>query len=129
MVAQAFFRKVRYITLVNLLVTDDLFPKRVPLYDRHNPINAKVLMPEYLTCEDKSREVAEHVIEWLTDPAKRAKRVAQLAGLKEIVGHGGASRRAADYILHELERAARPPVLRTHFPFAARHEEACRGAA
>ena len=26
---QKFFRKVRYITLVNLLVTDDLFPKKV----------------------------------------------------------------------------------------------------
>ena len=23
-------------------------------------------MPEYLTCEDKSRQVAEHVVEWLT---------------------------------------------------------------
>jgi lipid-A-disaccharide synthase len=129
MFVQPFFRKVRYITLVNLLVTDDLFPKRAPLYDPTNPIDANVLMPEYLTCEDKSREVAGHVIEWLSDPAKRAERVAQLAALKEVVGHGGASRRAADYILHELDLAARPAVLRTHFPFAARLEEASRGAA
>jgi lipid-A-disaccharide synthase len=129
MAVQPFLRKVRYITLVNLLVTDDLFPKQVPLYDPSNPIDAKVLMPEYLTCEDKSREVAGHVIEWLTNPARRAERVAQLAALKETVGHGGASRRAADYILHELDQGARPPVLRTHFPFATRLEEASRGAA
>jgi lipid-A-disaccharide synthase len=129
MVVQSFFRKVRYITLVNLLVTDDLYPKRVAVYDPNNPIDAKVLMPEYLTCEDKSREVAAHVIEWLTDPAKRAERVAQLAALKEIVGHGGASLRAADYILHEMDRTAQLITLRPHFPFAARLEEASRGAA
>ncbi|HEY4235496.1 MAG TPA: lipid-A-disaccharide synthase [Lacipirellulaceae bacterium] len=129
MFVQSFFRKVRYITLVNLLVTDDLYPKRVAIYDPNSPIDAKVLMPEYLTCEDRSCDVAEHVVEWLTEPAKRAERVAQLAGLKEIVGHGGASRRAADYILHELDRVVHPPVLRTHFPFAEALEEASRGAA
>jgi lipid-A-disaccharide synthase len=129
MVVQSFFRKVRYITLVNLLVTDDLYPRRVAVYDPQNPIDAKVLMPEYLTCDDKSRDVAGHVIEWLTDSAKRAERVAHLAALKEVVGHGGASHRAADYILHELDSAMRPAELRTHFPFAARLEDATRGAA
>ena len=57
MFVQTFFRKVRYITLVNLLVTDDLFPKRVAsLRSETIPIDAKVLMPEYLTCEDRSRK-------------------------------------------------------------------------
>jgi lipid-A-disaccharide synthase len=129
MAVQSFFRKVRYITLVNLLVTDDLYPKRVAFYNPNDPIDAKVLMPEYLTCEDKSRDVAEHVIQWLTDPAKRIERVAQLAALKEVVGHGGASRQAADYILGELENLKQRPALRTHFPFAARLEQASRGAA
>lgn len=126
---QSFFRKVRYITLVNLLVTDDLFPKKVATYDPHDPVDAKVLMPEYLTYEDKSAEVAEHVVEWLTDPAKRAARVAQLAELKEQVGYGGASKRAADYLLAELGRRAVRPAPRTHFHFATRLEEAARGAA
>ena len=58
---QRFFRKVRYITLVNLLTTDDLFPKRVATYDPDDPVDAGVLMPEYLTCEDKSQQVAGHV--------------------------------------------------------------------
>lgn len=126
---QRFFRKVRYITLVNLLVTDDLFPKQAALYDPRDPADAKVLMPEYLTCEDKSRQVAEHVIEWLTDPAKRAARIAQLAELKQQVGYGGASKRAADYMLGELDRVGHRPIPRTHFPFDTRLEEAARGAA
>ena len=100
---QKFFRKVRYITLVNLLTTTICFPKRVATYDPNDPVDAHVLMPEYLTCEDKSEQVAAHVIEWLTDPAKRSARVAQLAELKEHVGHGGASQRAADYMLNELD--------------------------
>ncbi len=126
---QKFFRKVRYITLVNLLVTDDLFPKQVALYDPNDPADAKVLMPEYLTCEDKSPQVAAHVVEWLTDPSKCSARIAQLSALKEQVGYGGASKRAADYMLHELTRIAERPTPRTHFPFVTRLEEAARGAA
>ncbi len=125
---QKFFRKVRYITLVNLLTTDDLFPRRVATYDPVDPVDAHVLMPEYLTCEDKSQQVAEHVIEWITEPAKRERRVAQLAELKERVGHGGASSRAADYIVDTLTNQA-SPRLRTHFAFDTRLEEATCGAA
>ena len=125
---QRFFRKVRYITLVNLLTTDDLFPKRVAVYDPDDPVDAGVLMPEYLTCEDRSQQVAQHIVEWLSDPAKRATCITQLAGLKERVGSGGASCRAADYLIAELEKRSRP-ALRTHFPFAAELERASRGAA
>jgi lipid-A-disaccharide synthase len=125
---QRFFRKVRYITLVNLLTTDDLFPKRVAVYDPDDPVDAGVLMPEYLTCEDRSQQVAQHIVEWLSDPAKRTTRITQLAGLKERVGYGGASCRAADYLIAELEKRSRP-ALRTHFPFDAELERANRGAA
>jgi lipid-A-disaccharide synthase len=125
---QTFFRKVRYITLVNLLTATDLFPKRVATYDPTDPVDAHVLMPEYLTCEDKSREVAGHVIEWLTNPATRTSRVAQMAELKEQVGHGGASQRAAQHILHVLESRQRP-ALRTHFPFREAAEHFARDAA
>lgn len=126
---QYYLRKVRYITLVNLLVADELFPKRVTPYDPNDPADAKVLMPEYVSCDDKSQKLANHVIEWLTDPAKRAERVRQLAALKEVVGNGGASRRAADYMLREMDAAKAPRRLRTHFPFALRMDEAARGAA
>jgi lipid-A-disaccharide synthase len=125
---QTFFRKVRYITLVNLLTTDDLFPQEVATYDPADPADAGVLMPEYLTYEDKSGQVAAHLVQWLTDPAERGRIVSELSALKEQVGHGGASRRAADYLLNELHR--RPaPVLRTHWPRTHMLEGAQRGAA
>ena len=90
--------------------------------------DAHVLMPEYLTCGDKSAEVAAHVVEWLTDSAKRVTRIAQLAELKDRVGHGGASRRAADYMLNLLE-SRQKPVLRTHLPLSATGPDAVRDAA
>lgn len=100
--AQRFFLKVKYITLVNLLSTDELFPKDVTLFDPSQPDADRVLFPEYLTCEDKSSEIASHVVEWLTDREKRDARIADLARLKAQVGHGGASSRAAEYILNAL---------------------------
>jgi lipid-A-disaccharide synthase len=113
---QTFFRKVRYITLVNLLTATDLFPKRVATYNPSDPVDVHVLMPEYLTCQDKSRELAGHVIEWLTRPETRTQRVSQLTALKERVGHGGASLRAADYMLEVLD-SRRKVALRTHYAF------------
>jgi lipid-A-disaccharide synthase len=125
---QQFFRKVRYITLVNLLTTDELFPDRVAVYDPNDPADAGVLLPEYLTCTDKSRQLAAHIVEWLTQPAKRAARVLQLATLKERVANGGASRQAADYLLNELDRQP-SRTLNTHSSFVNQAEQAIRGAA
>lgn len=98
------FRKVRYITLVNLLTADDPFRERAPgIYDPEDPRDAHVLMPEYLTCQDKSAQLAEHVVAWLTDDEKRRRTVRQLKELKSQIGQGGASRRAARYIGRLLE--------------------------
>jgi lipid-A-disaccharide synthase len=113
---------------VNLLTAADLFPKKVSTYNPGDAVDAHVLMPEYLTCEDKSEQVANHVIEWLYQPAKCTARVAELAALKEHVGHGGASRRAADYVLDALSARSRP-ALRTHYSFATPVENAMRDAA
>jgi len=111
---QGFFRKVKYITLVNLLTADELFPQDVTPYDPSQPGAEKVLFPEYLTCEDRSEQLAGHVIEWLADDARRRERVRQLVQLKVRVGHGGASRMAADYILKALD--AEPRIIpRPHF--------------
>ncbi len=101
---QGFFRKVKYITLVNLLATDGLDSEDITPFDPSQPDADRVLFPEYLTCEDKSAQIAAHVIEWLTDDEARRRRVEALAALKERVAHGGASRRAADYILAEIGR-------------------------
>jgi lipid-A-disaccharide synthase len=99
------FRKVKYITLVNLLSTGELYPADLSPYDPSQPGAEKVLFPEYLTCEDKSAAVAGHVIQWLKDPAILARQIAALEQLKAEVAHGGASARAAEYILRELSRS------------------------
>ncbi|MEE9602328.1 MAG: lipid-A-disaccharide synthase [Thermoguttaceae bacterium] len=96
---QSMVRKVRYITLVNLLTAEDPFAERTAgIYHPEDPRDAHVLMPEYLTCEDRSADLAEHVVTWLTDEAKYAAVEQSLAELKERVGQGGASQRAAQYI-------------------------------
>ncbi|MGO9113042.1 MAG: lipid-A-disaccharide synthase [Thermoguttaceae bacterium] len=100
------FRKVKYITLVNLLSTGELYPADLSPYDPSQPGAEKVLFPEYLTCEDKSAAVAGHVIEWLRDPAALARQISALEQLKAEVAHGGASARAAKYILRELTESS-----------------------
>ncbi len=107
---QGFFRKVKYITLVNLLATDGLECEDLAPFDPSQPDAERVLFPEYLTCEDKSAQLAGHVVEWLTDPAARAKRVEALAALKARIAHGGASSRTAEYILRELGRGPEAEV-------------------
>ena len=108
------FRRVKYITLVNLLTTDELFPKDTTPYDPDSSDEEHVLFPEYLTCEDKSQQLAKHIVSWLTDPPQRARLVERLQALKTEVAQGGASSTAASYILDQL--AARPTrQLRPHF--------------
>ena len=93
---------VPYITLVNLLVCDDLAPKNPQPYDPDRADADKALFPEYPTRVDKSHYLARHLIEWLGDDAKHQRLVARLAQLKDEVSHGGASQRASEYILRAL---------------------------
>jgi lipid-A-disaccharide synthase len=104
--AQKHFRKVKYITLVNLLSTGELYPADLSPYHPSQADAEKVLFPEYLTCEDKSADVAGHLIQWLRDPAALARQTAALEKLKAEVAHGGASARAAEYILGILRPGA-----------------------
>ncbi len=111
---QSFFRRVKYITLVNLLTADELFPDDVTPYDPDSPGDRHALFPEYLTCLDRSERLARHVIDWLADEPRRRQLIGDLARLKRRVGHGGASRRASEYILQALGRS--PAVVpRPHF--------------
>lgn len=111
---QGFFRKVKYITLVNLLAAEDPFSEDLTPYDPNQEDADRVLFPEYLTCEDKSSQIAAHIIEWLTKAEVRERRVAALTELKTQVAHGGASRHAAEYILNTLA-AAPTSGSRPHF--------------
>ncbi|MDZ4658287.1 MAG: lipid-A-disaccharide synthase [Bythopirellula sp.] len=97
--AQRFLRKVRYITLVNLLTAKEPFVEgQAGHYDPADPRDAHVLMPEYLTCEDRTADLAGHIVEWLQSDAALQKNVQGLAELKARIGQGGASLRAAGYI-------------------------------
>lgn len=99
------FRKVRYITLVNLLTAEDPSTARpAAAYDPTDPRDAHVLMPEYLACEDKSAQLAGHCIEWLTDADARWRRVAALRQVRDRFAKGGASDQAAEYIAAALHQ-------------------------
>ena len=111
---QEWFRKVKYITLVNLLNADELFPDDITPFDPSQPDADRVLFPEYLSSQDESARIAAHLIEWLTDRDKREDRVAELARLKAEVAHGGAADQAARYILDVI--GGEPvPVPQPHF--------------
>ena len=111
---QKLFVKVKYITLVNLLHADELLPEGITPYDsRQVDVHPRALFPEYLTYEDKSPQIAGHVIEWLTDDVARRRLETELSKLRDKVAHGGASKAAAAYIFEQLDR--RRPVPRPHF--------------
>jgi len=96
---QWMLRKVRYITLVNLLTAEDPFADRTAgIYDPDDSRDQHVLMPEYLTYGDRTTELAEHVAGWLTDESLYADIQTKLAQLKSEVAQGGASERASEYI-------------------------------
>jgi lipid-A-disaccharide synthase len=101
---QSWFRRVRYITLVNLLATDDIFFGASQTAGAKTAADEPPLFPEFVTCTDKSAEMARQIVAWLVHRDERARLVARLDALKGQVAHGGASGRAATYILAELDR-------------------------
>jgi lipid-A-disaccharide synthase len=124
------FRRVKYITLVNLLAAGELFPADTTPYDPDSPTADEALFPEYLTCQDKSPQLARHVVEWLTDRPKRQRLVERLERLRAEVGHGGAAAAAAEYIVGALNQ--RPVLtLPPHYipPGAAAEHPAQKSAA
>jgi lipid-A-disaccharide synthase len=77
------FQKCRYISLVNLLADEELYP-------------------EFLTSRDESAAVAGHVLRWLDDPAARGELVAKLSALRDRAAVPGACDRAAAVLLGEV---------------------------
>lgn len=104
--------KVKYITLVNLLADPEPFASRPRPFDPHAPGAGRVPFPEYLTSEDKSEQIAAHVVKWLTDEKARQRRVEELTSLKLRFAQSGASDRAADYILKQLATSPERSVQR-----------------
>lgn len=98
--------RVKYITLVNLLACDDRFDMTNSPYHPDHPDADRVPFPEYPACDDKSEEMAAHVVRWLNDAREHERRVRQLADLKGRFGTPGATRAAAEYILDRLRGEA-----------------------
>lgn len=99
---QGVLRQVKYITLVNLLAADNIHPADLSLFDPTAPHADQVPFPEYVSCIDKSPQLAAHLLEWLSDEPKRQSRIAMLKELRARFGQSGASMKAATYILAEL---------------------------
>ena len=94
--------KVKYITLVNMLADEPLI-ERSRFIDTDRSGAKDIPFPEYATYGDKSAQIARHLIRWLSDEQEWQRRRAQLHQLREQIACGGASERAATYILGQLE--------------------------
>jgi lipid-A-disaccharide synthase len=81
---------VPYITLVNILAKQELFP-------------------EVVGTSPSSEQLAQPVIHWLRDSSLRQQCVEKLAKLKQQVAQPGACQRAAEYIQNDLKQLNRIP--------------------
>jgi lipid-A-disaccharide synthase len=88
------FIKSRYISLVNLLADDEVFP-------------------EYLTWCDTSNEMARWAESWLDDSEARAHTVDSILNVRQRVAQPGASKRAAAHIVQWLSDHRRGPAAAT----------------
>jgi lipid-A-disaccharide synthase len=73
------FIKSKYISLVNLMADDEVFP-------------------EYLTWRDVSDDLARWALAWLQESEARSRATASLVSLRSLVARPGASDRAAQHI-------------------------------
>jgi len=101
---QSWFRRVKYITLVNLLAFGGENAADLSLRDRQTPEPEKALFPEFLTYRDCSQEMADCLRQWLTNPSARDAVVNELRQLKASLAWDGAVDRAADAIFSFLVR-------------------------
>jgi lipid-A-disaccharide synthase len=79
------FIRCRFITLVNLLAGKEVFP-------------------EYITCRSEAGAMSGHVLNWLNNPIERARVCAELDVLCRRHAVGGASGRAAQFVIEHIER-------------------------
>jgi len=106
MFAQAILLRTKYITLVNLIAATDIKKTTWGPYDPDAAIagtgEAAAIMPEYMTTGDPSRAMAQHVIGWLTDVSLLRTKIDAMDDLAKLYAQAGATDKAADYILEQL---------------------------
>ncbi len=85
-------KKTKYISLVNLLAGEELFP-------------------EFAGSVDEHEEIAARIVGWLERPQEREALVEKLRELRDRVAVPGAVERAAEFLAEELSHSPRtPPV-------------------
>lgn len=98
MFLQRILLRCQFITLVNLLSVKQIERSKNAAYDPSD-LTSDVPMPEFLTADNRSSDVAEWIVLWLDDPQLHAAKVKQLDGLADSFAHPGASKQAARFIL------------------------------
>jgi lipid-A-disaccharide synthase len=101
-VVQSWYRRVRFITLVNLLACrDPIGPVRPTLLPPAavEAADPEAVYPEYLAVQDPAREAAAHVVAWLTDPGAREHAIGRIEAVAARVATGGSAAHAADAVL------------------------------
>ena len=100
MFLQSIFRKVKYITLVNLLEYGAVPINAPDLPIAPNPREA--LFPEFLTARDVSEAIAYNILSWISDPEEYEQKKEKLDELKSHVCRPGAAQKAAEIILKNM---------------------------
>lgn len=110
--ASRFFLKVKYITLTNLIAADQIegespfYPDKIKCHQAELSPHDRDLMvfPEFLTTRNRSSEVADLLIDWLTGANKlTSKRTALEDLLRKVDRIGDPIANAADSIDHFLQ--------------------------
>lgn len=103
--AQTILLKTKFITLVNLIATEDIRRTRWRVFDPDEAGAEDVAMPEYLSTGDPRRTieaVAARAMKWLVDDSAREASVQRLDALAKRYALPGATIRAAEYIVDQL---------------------------
>jgi lipid-A-disaccharide synthase len=89
-----------YVPLVRIL-------KKVPYISLVNLIAGEEIFPELLSPQCESTRAASHVLGWLNDPEAYRGVMTKLTALRQWVAAPGACDRAASYILRSLPSGLR----------------------
>ncbi len=101
-VVQSWYRRARFITLVNLLACrEPIGPVRPTLLPpvAVEAADPEAVYPEYLAVQDPASAAAAHVVAWLTDPVAREHAIGRIEAVAARVATGGSAARAADAVL------------------------------
>jgi lipid-A-disaccharide synthase len=101
------FIKSKYISLVNLLADEEVFP-------------------EYLTWQDATGDLVRWAMAWLDDTEERARTTTAIEALRRRVARPGATDRAAERIVARLSRAGQGRPSAPSAPYRGLHEPGAR---